>query len=106
VKLRDLRNRFLYQPKAADGQWWIDKKTFRDGRVSYLQQMAFTVRISVSKDAEDQGFEEFFEFQNVAAAFVAFEAWGGDGEPEGWHRHVPSNRRRPDGDPSREYIHK
>lgn len=24
-------------------------------------------------------------------------------EPSGWHRHPPSRRRRPDGDPSREY---
>jgi hypothetical protein len=25
-------------------------------------------------------------------------------EPEGWHRHQPSNRRRPNGDPNHEYI--
>ena len=25
-------------------------------------------------------------------------------EPVGWHRHPPTHRRRPDGDPAREYI--
>jgi hypothetical protein len=25
-------------------------------------------------------------------------------EPLGWHRHLPSHRRRPDGDPAKEYI--
>lgn len=27
-----------------------------------------------------------------------------EGEPEGWHRHPPTGRRRTDGDPSTEYI--
>jgi hypothetical protein len=30
--------------------------------------------------------------------------WDGTGEPQGWHRHVPSMRRRVDGDPAREYL--
>ena len=30
--------------------------------------------------------------------------WDGNGEPEGWYRHVPSGRRRPGGDPAKEHT--
>lgn len=36
----------------------------------------------------------------VAAATV----WDGEGEPEGWHRHPRSGRRRENGDPATEEI--
>jgi hypothetical protein len=32
------------------------------------------------------------------------EAWDGDGEPDGWSRHPPTGRRRPGGDPDKEYV--
>lgn len=38
------------------------------------------------------------------AALRALHCWDGSGDPEGWYRHKPSNRRRPDGDPSREEV--
>ncbi len=30
--------------------------------------------------------------------------WEGEGEPTGWFRHPRTGRRRPDGDPEREYV--
>lgn len=30
--------------------------------------------------------------------------WNGEGEPEGWYRHRKTGRRRPGGDPEKEYI--
>lgn len=39
------------------------------------------------------------------AALRAFPETPAPGyEPEGWHRHPPTRRRRPDGDASREYL--
>ncbi len=39
-------------------------------------------------------------FHTMAQAETAFDLWDGiNGEPEGWHRHLPSGRRRDDGDP-------
>lgn len=38
------------------------------------------------------------------AAGVGFLALLEGREPEGWYRHLPSNRRRPMGDPAREEI--
>jgi hypothetical protein len=32
-------------------------------------------------------------YRSVTGAAAALEAWDGEGDPEGWHRHLPSNRR-------------
>jgi hypothetical protein len=39
-------------------------------------------------------------------AILAACAWDGEGDdpPFGWHRHIRTGRRRPDGDPEREYV--
>lgn len=37
-------------------------------------------------------------------ALRALHGWNGEGEPSGWYRHKPSNRRRPGGDPTREEV--
>lgn len=40
-------------------------------------------------------------------ALASFPQEGADGfEPAGWHRHPPTARRRPNGDPALEYIEK
>lgn len=41
---------------------------------------------------------------DFAAVKKAFDAWDGTGEPEGWHRHPGTGRRRTDGDPEQEYL--
>lgn len=49
---------------------------------------------------------EMFTFPTYASGATAFLGWmGAPGtEPDGWVRHQPSNRRRTDGDPDREYV--
>lgn len=49
-------------------------------------------------------FDEEWMYATFEQAVAAFKAWDGEGEPEGWIRHTPSNRRRPDGDPSQETV--
>lgn len=39
-----------------------------------------------------------------AVARAALDRWDGRGEPQGWHRHPASGRRRPDGDPAQEHV--
>jgi len=43
-------------------------------------------------------------YENVTAALEALNAWDGVTEPSGWFRCPTDARRRPDGDPSREYV--
>ncbi len=52
------------------------------------------------------GYEDRWCYETVAQATDALAKWSGaDGtEPEGWHRHPPSGRRRKNGDPATEYV--
>ena len=46
-------------------------------------------------------------YHSVAAAIEAAKAWDGvwpEGEPDGWHRHPATGRRRENGDPSTEEV--
>lgn len=49
-----------------------------------------------------------YTYPDPESAIRAFVKWLSEDEvqeePEGWHRHQPSNRRRPDGDSTKEYI--
>ncbi len=38
------------------------------------------------------------------AGWRAALGWDGEGEPDGWYRHPQSGRRRPGGDPAKEYV--
>ena len=55
---------------------------------------------------ESAFYEDRWCYPTAIAALHAAELWNGpDGpEPEGWHRHPRTGRRRPDGDPTREHI--
>ena len=51
------------------------------------------------------GFRSYlFESQEVAVAAFTSMIQAGTDEPEGWVRALPSDRRRPGGDASKEYV--
>lgn len=61
--------------------------------------------IDFTDDEFDMGFcDEVFTYESVVKAWAAVLNWDGKGEPQGWVRHQPSNRRRSGGDPAREYV--
>lgn len=43
-------------------------------------------------------------YESEEAATAALEKLEDGTEPEGWFRHVETGRRRPNGDPEKEYI--
>ena len=43
-------------------------------------------------------------YEDYARGLIEYANWDGEGEPEGWTRHVQSGRRRPGGDKTKEYI--
>jgi len=75
-----------------------------DGNVCALAPMAFTW--AILSECCYAGYGERWCYSTPDGALNALAAWNGaDGtEPTGWHRHPDSGRRRPDGDPAREYI--
>lgn len=74
-----------------------------DGRVAYLTRMIFTWRLCVSDPDDFCGYDDGWCYKDFAVALEALKQWDGTGEPQGWHRHPGSGRRRPDGDSGREY---
>jgi hypothetical protein len=62
-------------------------------------------RLTFGRDPECPfGYDDCWDYPDAVAALAAMHAWDGQGEPEGWHRHPTSGRRRPEGDPAREYV--
>lgn len=74
-----------------------------DGRVVSITQMIGSTMLAVGQNA--QTWDEAWDYPNALDCLIAAVNWDGTGEPEdGWERHQPSERRRPHGDPTREYV--
>lgn len=100
---------FLEAVKRDEGceRWWLYRRTLADGRVLYLQQMLGpNSRISLSHDERDKGFHSNYCFHDSYQAWRSALGWDGEGDPEGWVRHIETARRRPDGDAEREYVNR
>lgn len=90
--------------KPWQEQGYEETKLLGDGRAAGLMRLAFGGRICVGSPDNEIGYEEAYDYEFLAIAAGAFFGWDGEGEPEEWVRHIPSYRRRPDGDASREYV--
>lgn len=80
-----------------------------DGRVAFINATVVgqgELGLSASLDDFD-GVSDRYAYPSPQAALDALHVWaaaGFTGEPLAWHRHVPSMRRRPGGDPAREEV--
>lgn len=86
-----------HRPEALAGG------TLPGGREWIVYRDVFTYRMLIGRPDLGWG-DDVYDFLTLSAAVEAGELWDGEGEPSGWHRHPPSGRRRPDGDPLREYT--
>lgn len=95
----------------------IDKEGFRAFEAHYVmvvhlegeaglavERMLFNADIVAYEDRNS--ISHRWTYPDEVAACAHLTAWigGADDEPAGWTRHRPSDRRRVDGDPSREEI--
>lgn len=87
-------------PQAGAVWGWRD---LPDGRTAWVFPMLFTARLGVGLP-HALVLDDFWCYDDPAAAVAAMHAWDGEGEPDGWHRHPPSGRRRPNGDRTQEHI--
>lgn len=83
--------------------------TLPDGREARLQLMLYGhVRLYWGQPGslvydDDSG----FCYERLIDAVMAVRDWEAEGfedEPRGWFRHVATGRRRPQGNPAREYV--
>lgn len=85
--------------------WWLYRRVLDDGRVLYLWPMlGNNLRISLSRDEHDKGFHSNYCYHDTREAWRSALGWDGNGDPEGWVRHIETGRRRPEGDAEREYV--
>ncbi len=55
--------------------------------------------------ADSGYYDDAWCYPTAQLAIEAAHVWDGEGDaPMGWHRHINSGRRRPDGDPRKEYV--
>jgi hypothetical protein len=73
-----------------------------DGRVIGVMRLLFHWTLHV--DVDWYGYNDRYCYATLEQAMAGFNQWTGDGEPSGWHRHVKTGRRRPNGDPALEYV--
>lgn len=64
-----------------------------DGRWAAISPLMFTAAIIVGRVGDLTGYDDRWCYHDVASARSALDAWVGQGEPEGWHRHPATGRR-------------
>jgi hypothetical protein len=62
-------------------------------RYALVSPMLFTAAIITGDIGDDYSFTDRWCYHSTEAAHAALEAWDGEGEPKGWHRHPASGRR-------------
>lgn len=80
---------------------------FPGGQDACVQRLAFTVAILAN--LTECGYGDRWCYETHEKAIRALAEWAsrdGAGEPNGWHRHPTTGRRRPNGDPNLEFIHR
>lgn len=90
-------------PAGREGA--VYHRALSDGReITVYPLVMSTGRVCVGEQASHT-YDDAYCYETVELAVLAASVWDGDGDPpEGWFRHVGSGRRRPAGDPGREYI--
>lgn len=101
------RERLTYERGLAicEANHYTDYTVFPNGRDACITRMGFNYAILA--DLAEWGYGDRWCFEGRWLAEQAMAEWigrDGEGEPEGWHRHVDTGRRRPNGDASKEYI--
>lgn len=88
---------------SPEGGCMAEVKSIGNGLYAGIKPLLFHWTLIVGEIGDTCGYTDRWCYADQGKAVAAFGAWDGAGEPEGWHRHPLSSRRRPDGDAAREY---
>ena len=84
-------------------------KILLTGQIACIHKLLFTHAVLLlDKESWMDFYIDRWCYSNERDAVDALNAWDGINtkEPQGWHRHPNTGRRRPDGDASQEYINR
>lgn len=87
--------------KFLEEQGYPDHKIIGDTYIA-IYPLIYTHAIIMGKVGDTSSFDDRWCYHNYMGAKVAYENFDGDGEPEGWHRHPFSGRRRDEN--GKEYV--
>lgn len=80
------------------GMGYFSIKPIRNGEYwAGLYIFMFTTAIIVGKMGDEYSVEDRWCYHNREDAQKALDNWNGIGEPDGWHRHPYTGRRRQNG---------
>lgn len=79
-------------------------KDIGDGLCVSSHPLLFHWTVRVSEIGNRDTYLDRWCFATRELAETAVRNWVYGIEPTGWHRHPATGRRRPDGDPTREYV--
>lgn len=84
----------------------ITVRDLGDGRYAYVSRLIYHYTLKVGQIGDEIGYDDRWCYQTLTLANAALKAWNPaiEKEPTGWHRSPHTGRRRPDGNPAKEYI--
>ncbi|UEM08117.1 hypothetical protein JL101_035565 (plasmid) [Skermanella rosea] len=88
------------------GCGYLDARPIGNGTYACIYPLLFTHAIIVGQIGDYYGFEDRWCYHGYDAAKAALDSWNGVGEPQGWHRHPRTGRRRPQGDAALEHVNR
>lgn len=95
------------QPSELNGeahQGALYHRVIGDKEIVVYPLIMGTVRVVVG-DPGELSYNDAWCYSTAAAGLLAASVWDGEGDPPtGWFRNIRTGRRRPEGDPEREYI--
>ncbi len=98
-----LEEAFFLNWLQQQGYFNLKPLTARPGWWGGCFQFMFTHAIIAGRMGDTTGYSDRWCYHDRASAVTALEAWDGQGEPTGWHRH-PGSGRRIDRETGEEYI--
>lgn len=73
---------------------YVGGRLLDDGRYIALERQLYgAAAIIRSNVGDDFGRDDYWRYNDLAPAMIALAKWDGQGDPEGWVKHSPSNRR-------------
>lgn len=73
---------------------YLDPKPLPNGRWAAVWKLMFTHAVVIGTIGDETSIDDRWCYKDYASAKAALDAWNGSGEPEGWHRHPMTGRRR------------
>ena len=68
-----------------------------DGRYLAIRRLLFHWTLLIGAVGDRLSYDDRYCYRTLEGAAAALVAWNGSGDPEGWHRHPRTGRRRPGG---------